>query len=510
MDNLKKMFTGLNVEIPQNAPNLEQLMTPIQGRTLLAAGLRDYAAAILSPEKEKEFCTLYDLYGNSGQEEVREQYVEAAFARYQDTPLSKAAAEALYQNSLTVSVSRLETFASCAFCHYLQYGLHLREREEFGFESVDLGNVYHHVLEGFASRLKEKGETWRSFDEAFAAKAIGELMEQEAAQYGESVLYSSQRNLYQIKRMTRIMLRTVTSLQKQLLRGDFEPKYSEWTFLQKVSFEEENDEDRKVKIETQDRVDGETAAESNTPSRNLRIVGKVDRIDLAKNDGQVYVKILDFKSSDHKIDLTALYYGLQMQLPVYLNAALDKVRIHGGAGKPIPAAMFYYRLEDPLVESEEELTDSEREEAILKSLRVKGLVNQDPGIVKLLDGTFTDKSAVIPVERKLDGNYTKDSSVMSVESLEELMQCVGRRVATYGQEIMDGTISLNPYVRKDEKDNACAFCPFGKVCGFDRLMPGCGVRRIDDMTEMEVLTRMALEREGKLSAKNSEVSEKKE
>ena len=59
----------------------------------------------------------------------------AAYCCYKNTPISQAVARALYGRRLEGSVTRLERFAACAYAHYLQYGLQLRERETAGFES---------------------------------------------------------------------------------------------------------------------------------------------------------------------------------------------------------------------------------------------------------------------------------------------------------------------------------------------------------------------------------------
>ena len=82
--------------------------------------------------------------------------VNAAFRTYREQPLGKAAALALFGSTLLGSVSRLEQYASCAYAHFLQYGLYLKEREDYSFEAVDMGNLFHGVLEIFGEKLKEK------------------------------------------------------------------------------------------------------------------------------------------------------------------------------------------------------------------------------------------------------------------------------------------------------------------------------------------------------------------
>ena len=53
----------------------------------------------------------------------------------------------------------------------------------------------------------------------------------------------------------------------------------------------------------------------------MRLQGRIDRIDVCRKDGKVYVRVVDYKSGSTRFDLTSIYYGLQLQLAVYLNAA---------------------------------------------------------------------------------------------------------------------------------------------------------------------------------------------
>src|SRR2546423_2875117 len=62
--------------------------------------------------------------------------------------LSKTIARQLCPLPLLASVTRIESFAACPFKHFARYALGLRQREdEEAVSSLDLGNVFHHVLE---------------------------------------------------------------------------------------------------------------------------------------------------------------------------------------------------------------------------------------------------------------------------------------------------------------------------------------------------------------------------
>ena len=123
-------------------------------------------------------------------------------------------------------------------------------------------------------------------------------MEGYAATYGETVLYSSARNEYAITRMSRILTRTVLTLQQHLKQGSFQPDDYELSFR----FAEDLDS---IHVDLSE-------------DEKMHLQGRIDRIDVSEDAEHVYVKVIDYKSGNRKFDLAALYYGLQLQLVVYM------------------------------------------------------------------------------------------------------------------------------------------------------------------------------------------------
>lgn len=474
IDVLKKLFPGLSEEYPENRSMLQQIVTKKEGAAYLAKGLREYVEGAGKPEENREFFTLYRAYGEESALGLRDALTKAAFKRYQEKGLAAAVAAALYGRRLENSVTRLETYAACAYRHFLQYGLTLREREEFSFEAVDMGNVYHGVLEGFAARLEESNYTWFDFPEEFGRRTVGEVLEKLAASYKDTVLYSSFRNEYAVTRMNRILTRTVLTLQNQLKQGSFRPEAYELSFQFAENLES-------VNIALSD-------------SEKMHLQGRIDRIDIAGEQDKVYVKVIDYKSGSKQFDVAALYYGLQLQLVVYMNAALEIERRKHPDKEVIPAALLYYHVEDPVVETPVELTPEEANLQLLEKLRMNGVVNDGPGIVERLDGAMEDKSYVIPVEKKKDGSFSARSCLMNSNQLQTVSQFVSRKIRTIGREILDGKISLNPYQRGNEQ--ACTYCPYHKICGFDPAIPGCSRRTLTELTKEEALEKMQEEADG--------------
>ena len=466
IDTVRKLFPQLAVEYPQNRSRLEQIEGRQEGARYLAEELREYADGTLREEERQDFYLMYRAY--EADPEGRDRLTAAAFRRYKESGLSRIVARALYGRQLENSVSRLEAYAACACRHFLQYGLSLQEREEFGFEVSDMGNVYHAVLENFAGKLAESGRTWWDFDENFATQAIKEAVEGYAATYGETVLYSSARNEYAITRMSRILTRTVLTLQQHLKQGSFQPDDYELSFR----FAEDLDS---IHVDLSEE-------------EKMHLQGRIDRIDVSEDAEHVYVKVIDYKSGNKKFDLAALYYGLQLQLVVYMNAAMELESRKHPDKEIVPAALLYYHIDDPTIETPVELTQEQINEEILTKLRMNGVVNSDPAVVERLDRFLQDKSKVIPVEKKKDGSFSARSGVLSREELRVVSSYVDTKIREIGREILDGKIAANPYEKGNEE--ACTYCAYKKVCGFDGSIPGYEKRQLEDLDKQTLMQRM--------------------
>lgn len=466
IDTVRKLFPAMSVEYPQNRSRLEQIEGRQEGARYLAEELREYADGTLREEERQDFYLMYRAY--EADAAGRDLLTRAAFRRYRESGLSRIVARALYGQQLENSVSRLETYAACAFRHFLQYGLSLQEREEFGFEASDMGTVYHAVLENFAGKLAESNLTWWDFTEDFATKAVKESVEAYAATYGETVLYSSARNEYAITRMSRILTRTVLTLQKHLKQGSFQPDDYELSFR----FAEDLDS---IHVDLSE-------------DEKMHLQGRIDRIDVSEDAEHVYVKVIDYKSGNRKFDLAALYYGLQLQLVVYMNAAMEMESRKHPDKEIVPAALLYYHIDDPTIETPVELTDEQINEQILAKLRMNGVVNSDPEVVERLDRYMQDKSVVIPVEKKKDGSFSARSGVLSREEMQLISSYVDAKIRSIGREILDGKIAANPYEKGNEE--ACTYCAYKKVCGFDGSIPGYEKRQLEDLDKQALMQRM--------------------
>lgn len=300
---------------------------------------------------------------------------------------------------------------------------------------------------------------------------MGRCVDETAQVYGGGALHAGARAEYTVRRLKRILCRTVWALHEQIRAGCFRPTGFE------VSFADAGD------LEAVNVRFGENG--------RIRLQGRIDRIDTAEDPDTVYVKIIDYKSGMTQFDPVSLYYGLQLQLVVYLNAALEmERRLHSGK-KVVPAGIFYYRLQDPVLEREADVTDEEQQEKLLKKMRPDGVLNDDREILRMLDRGLDGDSLVIPAGLKKNGELKAFSSTASTEQFEQLSGFVANRLVRMGEQILSGDIEVKPVA--DKNGSACDYCACADVCGFDRKLPGMCEKRLPELTKDEAWERIAQE-----------------
>lgn len=469
---VRRLFEGMEIHEEDHYDSYkDRIATPENGLRYLVEGLQK----IRQNEPEFKWLELYRWYSNQEEERGRvEKLVKSAFMTFDSTGIGKEAAGKLYGKILAGSVSRLETFASCAFRHFLQYGLGLQEREEYRFQPVDMGNVFHRAIELYSQKIHQSGYDWLTIPEEKQKELIEGCVEEASMGYGQEILLDSARNEAIIRRMKRIMNRTVWALHRQIAAGHFYPDGFEISFSQ---------------AEELDTVNIDL-----TEEEKMRLRGRIDRIDICEKEQQVYVKVIDYKSGNTSFDLTALYHGLQLQLAVYLNAALElEKRVHPDK-EIVPAGIFYYHMKDPLLSMEKEMTPKQVQQQLLRHLRPDGLVNSEKNVLKELDtlaesaGAVSGTSDVIPVTFNKDGSLSKLSKAVSRERFAQMSEFVQGKLKELGIRIMDGEIAPIPCQRKQQ--SACDYCVYHTVCALDSRIPGTGINRLKEYKADEVWAKM--------------------
>lgn len=452
-----------------------EIYSVAEAKQRLSAKLGKYRDGQLEQDEENaQFLELYRWFVSSkDNQETLRRFMDAAFFVYEQQGISHAVAKALYGEILSGSVTRLEQYAACAYSHFLRYGLELLERKRFELASSDIGTLFHESIDLCFRRVKEKQYDWHTMTNETRDMLVEECVAAVTENYGNTILGSSARNCYLAQRVGQITKRTVWALQQQIKKGDFIP----------AGFE--------VSFSAADNLSAMKIALSESEALHLR--GRIDRMDVCEDGGKVYVKIIDYKSGSTSFDLLALYYGLQLQLVVYMDAVTEMAQHHYPDKEIVPAGILYYNIADPLAEKKGQPDPEKIDAEILKKLRMNGLVNSELDVVRHLDRTIEKESDVIPVVLKDGEVQAGRSSVANRERFARLSQFVHRKLKEAGQEILDGEIGVVPY--KNGQRTACDYCPYHAVCGFDRKTSGYEFNRWKNRKTEEIWEEICREQQ---------------
>ncbi|MFI3237013.1 MAG: PD-(D/E)XK nuclease family protein [Lachnospiraceae bacterium] len=455
-----KLFPNISIEYIDTQGDKPQYLAQLLEKTAIL--LREYVEGkCADTQKLSAFIALL-------QEEIGYKktnlFVEQAFIVGGVEHLDSSLAKELYGAILYGSVSRLEQYAMCPYRYFLKYGMQLKEAKEYELEAADLGTIMHDVLADFGAGLVTDGYTWDDFPEEYAQERIDELLEKVRLEYGEELLLDTARNGYALSRAKRILNRSVGTLKEHMRVGGFQTYGLEMDFQVDCNW----DTSRELLMHLQ---------------------GRVDRVDIATLEQDVYVKVIDYKSGNKKIELDCMYAGLQMQLIVYLDSISKRLSESIPEKMIKPGAMFYYKVQDPMIDMEGKEDFEELEQGLMKEQRVSGLLNEDERVVTLLDQELEGKSHVIPVEYKKDGSFSSTSSVCSEVEFDQMRRFINRKMYHMATDILEGHIEKSPY-KKGTMEDGCMYCPYDGVCGFDEKITGYQHRVIQTMSKEEALEAM--------------------
>lgn len=360
----------------------------------------------------------------------------AAALKYTNIPgrLSQKSLDIIYPETPYTSISRLEGYSRCRFAHFIQYGIKVKPRKEYTLQAVDTGSLMHEIIEAFSLHMQESPGGWQEVTKSYAEAKTGELCDKAVQKYLGDLSLGSKRFDYTARRIKRLMKTVIWNIAEFYKNSKFVP------FGYELSFGEGGLEPLEVTLES---------------GRHVRLVGKIDRVDVMTDDNGQYFSIVDYKSGDKSIDYSDVTAGLQIQLPVYLDAICKN---NSGSGKAIPAAMLYYHLDDPLVSGISTTDDETIQKEISKQLRMKGLISAESAVS---DDIKT---------------YVVSGSAVPADKIRRLCEFTRKKINSILEDMLKGKIDINPY-RKGTR-TGCDYCPYAAVCNFDTDFEGNRYRNI--------------------------------
>lgn len=378
-------------------------------------------------------------------------------------PLSPELAKQLYGQNLYLSVSQLETFYKDPYNHFLRYGLLLNERKQFELTPAESGSFYHDVLDFVFSEAKRQGVAVSDLSENELVKLTDKIISSllELPQY--IVLSASNQMAFIKDLLSKTVMRRLIVTSNQLRNSSMKPYFSEMTF---------------GLGSTKDTLPALKIPLNNESSVFLR--GKIDRLDLMpKDENNVYMQIVDYKSSKMTIDYKMLKTGLSLQLLTYFDAAstLGTKLIHSiyphATIKPLAA--LYSRISAPKLEYKK-VKDKDPFEILSKEMKYDGLLLDYPDMLKLLDTEVMAKEYgasnyySLYVNKKDTIKHTgRNDRLITEDELDLMLKHNRHLIKQSGVTILSGKLEIKPFY--DVKFIDTISGEFHAISQFDVVLP---------------------------------------
>lgn len=353
----------------------------------------------------------------------------------------------LYGNILKTSISRLEQYRKCPFSFHLKYGLKLKEKEDLKIKPIDTGSFMHDIIDTFFENVKDI----KNINDEEIENEINEIINEKLLLSKNYIFTSTPKFVVLTNRLKKVIIQSIKYIVYQIQNGDFEILGNELEFRKQID--------------------------------NVEITGKIDRLDGMNTENSKYIRIIDYKSSNKNIDLNELITGTQIQLITYLDSMTEKENAE-------PAAMLYFSLIDPIIKSSKNKTDEEIKEELKKKFRMNGMILADVDIIKKMDKTLEKgASSNIPVYIDKDGNISKSrSNAITREEFSKLQQTAQKVIKQIAKEILEGNIDIKPAYYKKNKIDACKYCEYKSICGFNPKVHN--YLYIENKTKEEILEKL--------------------
>lgn len=311
-----------------------------------------------------------------------------------------------------LSATQLEEFFNCPFKQFIHYGLRPIPKAYYRIDQLDTGSILHDLLDRFSKTLA----TGQPPTIEQADVLVDQLVSEKLADYHDGLFSDNAVNRLMASRISSLTKNAVHHILHNMDQDGYRIFSSELTFGMNG-----------VPPITLTFADG----------RELKLAGRIDRVDV--ND-QGQVRVIDYKSGKVALDYTSIYYGLKLQLLIYMEAALHHIERQKGMS-PSAGGLFYLFLNESYDQFDNrKLLEQKAQEEWQKTLQVSR--------IDLKSLTIKEKPEPAADER------------MNI-----LLDLGKRRARQAGKEIYQGNISIQPV--KAGSYFACDRCRYSAICQND-------------------------------------------
>ena len=399
---------------------------------------------------------------NDGKNEV----VKIEKATEKDFAISdKDLATEFFGKNMYMSASRIEKFYKCPFSYFCEYGIKIKPRKEAEVDAALYGTVVHYVMEQFL--FENNKDSIRKMSQ----NVIKEKSDKIIDKYICDVMGG-----YENKNPS--FIRTISLI-----------KETSYNIILRLVSEFAVCEFTPVDFELKIAPDGQISPyEITLPNGGyVKVVGSIDRVDSFTTDDNTFIRVVDYKTGGKEFQLGEVFYGLNMQMLIYLFAIWENGSEYY-KGNITPAGVLYFQAKNTKITSDKLDRNSEVTDA--KSLSAKehamdGMILNNLQVFEAMDKNY--EGAFLPASYDEKTGSLK-GKVISLESLKNLKNLVDTSIKNMAEELQSGYISALPV-----KDG-CIWCSYKDVCKREADEP---IREMEVLQFKDAISQLRGDEDGK-------------
>ncbi len=356
--------------------------------------------------------------------------------------ISPENARRLFGDNIRMSASKAERYAHCPFSFFCEFGIEAKTVKSAELDVMRRGTLVHYVLE---KAVRNHGRGIADMSREQRMTEISALLKE----YSDKTLggYDSldKSFLFLLDRIALLLDRLVARIGDEMNNSDFIPDRFEL------------------------QIGGDEIGAINIPLENgsVNLTGFVDRVDVFNADGKTYVRVVDYKTGSKKFDLSDVFYGLNMQMLIYLFAVVSGDMYEN----PVPAGVLYMPSKRPIHAADRSLNDSALSKLDDAELRMNGLLLNDAESLEAME--HGGNGRFIPY---FPHNGRAVSWIADSDAFEKLKEEINGLLKSIGESIHSGKMCATPL--DSTAIDACKYCDYKSVCLSDPEAPHDSVEKL--------------------------------
>ena len=420
IDEVRKLFPKLGTAIKSRVPYEDMLVSMETAFEAYSLSLGDDSA---------DLSELREVFANDSGYRSRLEAVENAVAHNPFAMKNADNADKLFGRVLDNSASKVQTYYKCPFRYFCAYGLKIDEKRRAEINPLERGNLVHKVLERFFKTYSAKSEYSALTDGQIKAFVTAEFTAYLNAYMGGAEDKTGSFS-FQFDMLMEKTVKVIRFIVDELTNSAFDVEDAELDFPNDI-----------------------TGYSYILPDgHEIRIRGKVDRVDSSVQSGEKYIRIIDYKSKSESkgFSLTEAYYGLDLQMLIYLIAIARNGGYRYGDFKP--GGVLYSNVLFGQF-SEKDAKGTTPDDLIRDAFKLKGLYVDEERF------SIADKSSFKP----------KSSTKVTPEELQTVFGKVDLLIRDMGESLYSGIIPAQPL--KLGSSTTCDYCAYEDACSYNMNEP---------------------------------------